>query len=70
MNLDADAQITENNKATSYFEDVVFDLAHIAEGSPTSSAAGVRGDTRVDSTYLYICYDADSWGRITLSTGY
>ena len=39
-------------------------------GSPASGATGIAGETRYDSTYLYICYATNSWGRIVFTTGY
>ena len=39
-------------------------------GSPASNATGGAGDMQYDSTYLYVCYATDSWGRLTLTTGY
>jgi hypothetical protein len=39
-------------------------------GSPTSSGTGTPGQLQYDSTYLYICYATNSWGRIAFATGY
>jgi hypothetical protein len=39
-------------------------------GSPTSSGTGAPGQLQYDSTYLYICYATNSWGRIAFATGY
>jgi hypothetical protein len=35
-----------------------------------NSSTGTAGQISYDSTYLYVCYDIDSWGRIAMDTSF
>jgi hypothetical protein len=62
--------VNEKGLSSSYMEELMYQLSHVEEGSPTSSGAGEAGETRRDGTYFYICYATNSWGRIAFTTGY
>lgn len=36
----------------------------------SSSASGIRGQRSYDSGFLYVCYDADQWGRVALDISF